>query len=120
MIVGSLRHFGFELAGNAEKDRFAPSFQVTHTDPLFSPSLLKTFSINPFHGQYPNVLVRISPTPITPKTHRKPPEKKKAKIIRMTPITNREIASPLPTFLLGTNDSIFSPFRYWIILRPVY
>jgi hypothetical protein len=76
--------------------------------PFLCPSLLKTFSMNPFQGQYPNRLVRINATPINPRTHRKPPGVKKAIIIKMIPMTDRKIPSPLPTFLIFTNDSISS------------
>jgi hypothetical protein len=76
---------------------------------FLSPSLLKTFSINPFQGQYPNIVVRISATPISPRTHRKPPEMKKAETIKMIPMTDRKIASPLPPFFILTNDSIPAP-----------
>jgi hypothetical protein len=74
---------------------------------FFSPSLLKTFSINPFQGQYPNIAVRINTTPINPTTQRKIPSMKKAKIIKMTPMIERKIASALPTFFVLTTDSIF-------------
>jgi len=74
--------------------------------------LLKTFSINPFQGQYPNILVRISATPITPRPHRKTPEMKKPKIIKLIPITDRKAASPLPTFFIFTNVSIFSSLEF--------
>jgi hypothetical protein len=60
--------------------------------------LLKTFSINPFQGQYPNMAVRITTTPTNPRTHRKTPEMKKAKIINITPMIDRKTPSPLPTF----------------------
>jgi hypothetical protein len=42
--------------------------------------------------------VRITPTPINPKTHRKNPEMKKARIINIIPMINRKIPSPLLTF----------------------
>jgi len=83
-------------------------FSLPHTYP-FLPSLLKTFSIKPFQGQYPNIVVRISATPISPRTHRKPPEMKKAETIKMIPMTDRKIASPLPTFFILPNDSIPAP-----------
>jgi hypothetical protein len=69
---------------------------------LFLPSLLKTFSINPFQSQCPNMLVRISATPISPRTHRKPAEMKKAETIKMIPMTDRKIASPLAIFFIIT------------------
>jgi hypothetical protein len=71
--------------------------------------LLKTFSINPFQGQYPNIAVRIITTPINPRIHRKNPEIKIAKIIKMTPMTDRKIASPLPTFFVFGIRPIFPP-----------
>jgi hypothetical protein len=74
---------------------------------FFSPSLLKTFSINPFQGQYPNRAVRINTIPINPTTQRKIPSMKKAKIIKMTPMIERKIVSALPTFFVLTTDSIF-------------
>jgi hypothetical protein len=70
--------------------------------------LLKTFSIKPFQGQYPNILVRINATPIIPRIHRKPPGMKKEKIIKIIPMTERKIPSPLPTFLIFKNDPISS------------
>jgi hypothetical protein len=81
----------------------ASSFQWFTSFPL-----LKTFSINPFQGQYPNIAVRIIATPTNPRTHRENPEIRKAKIIKTTPMINRKIPSPLPTFLTLTKDSIFS------------
>jgi hypothetical protein len=69
--------------------------------------LLKTFSIKPFQGQYSNIVVRISATPISPKAHRKNPEMKKAKIIKTIPMADRKIPSPLPTFFILVNNSIF-------------
>jgi len=74
---------------------------------LYLPFLLKTFSINPFQGQYPNIAVRIITTPTNPRTHRKTPEMKKAKIIKITPMTDRKIASPLPTFFIFATGSMF-------------
>jgi hypothetical protein len=70
--------------------------------------LLKTFSINPFQGQYPNILVRINATPMIPGTQRKPPGMKKEKTIKIIPMADRKIPSPLPTFLIFANDSISS------------
>jgi hypothetical protein len=67
--------------------------------------------MNPFQGQYPNRLVRRNATPINPSTHRKLPGVKEAKIIKMTPRTDRKIPSPLPTFLIFPNDSISSSLR---------
>jgi hypothetical protein len=51
-----------------------------------SGSLLKTFSIYRFQGQYPDAAVRINATPINPNTQRKIPSMKKAKVIKMTPV----------------------------------
>jgi hypothetical protein len=39
--------------------------------------LLKTFSVNPFQGQYPNIAVRINAAPIHSTTQRKIPSKGK-------------------------------------------
>jgi len=69
--------------------------------------LLKTFSINPFQGQYPNMPVRINATPINPITQRKIPSIEKAKMIKMIPMIYRKIASALLTFFVLTTDSIF-------------
>jgi hypothetical protein len=74
---------------------------------FFTPSLLKTFSINPFQGQYPNRAVRITTTPTNPRTHRKTPEIRKVRIIKITPMTDRKIASPLPTFFVLAPVPIF-------------
>jgi len=64
--------------------------------------LLKTFSINPFQGQYPNMAVRTTTTPTNPRIHGKNPEMKKARIIKITPMINRKTPSPLPTFFTFT------------------
>jgi hypothetical protein len=64
--------------------------------------LLKTFSMNPFQGQYPNMAVRIVATPMNPKIHRKTPEMKKARIINIVPMIKRKIPSPFPTFFTFT------------------
>jgi hypothetical protein len=64
--------------------------------------LLKTFSTNPFQGQYPNMAVRITISPIGPRIHRETPELKKAMIINIIPMTNRNIPSPFPTFFVFT------------------
>jgi hypothetical protein len=64
--------------------------------------LLKTFSINTFQGQYPNMAVRINSTPTDPSSHRKTPEMKKARIINTTPMINRKTPSPFPTFFTFT------------------
>jgi hypothetical protein len=60
--------------------------------------LLKTFSTNPFQGQYPNMAVRTTTSPIGPRIQRKTPEMKKAMIINITPMIKRKIPSPFPTF----------------------
>jgi hypothetical protein len=67
---------------------------------LCSSSLLKTFSINPFHGQYPKRAVTMNTTPINPTTHRMIPSMEKAKMTKMTPMIERKIASILPTFFV--------------------
>ena len=76
----------------------------------FFPSfLLKTFSISPFQGQYPNIAVRINTTPISPTTQHKTPSMEKAKIIKMIPMIERKIASaPLTFFVLTTGSMFFS------------
>jgi hypothetical protein len=76
---------------------------------LRSSSLLKTFSINPFHGQYPKRAVIMNTTPITPTTHRKIPSMEKAKPTKMTPIIERKTASILPTFFVLIMGSILFP-----------
>jgi hypothetical protein len=73
---------------------------------FFSPFLLKTFSINPFQGQYPNIAVRINPTPINPIIHRKIPEMKKTRSIDKTPMIKRKILSPFPTFVILIRNPI--------------
>ena len=76
---------------------------------LCSSSLLKTFSINPFQGQYPNRAVIMNTTPIIPTTHRKIPSMEKAKMTKMTPMIERKIASILPTFFVLIMGSIQFP-----------
>jgi hypothetical protein len=70
---------------------------------------LKTFSINAFQGQYPNVAVRIITTPINPRIHPEIPEIRKAKTVRTTPMADRKISSPLPTFFVLIQDPISPP-----------
>jgi hypothetical protein len=65
---------------------------------FFVSSLLKTFSMNPFQGQYPNMAVSITTTPANPTIHLKTPEMKKARMINRTPKINRKIPSPFPIF----------------------
>jgi hypothetical protein len=65
--------------------------------------------MNPFQGQYPNSAVRITTAPINPITHRKTPEVKKTRMIRITPVKKRNIASPFPTFFTLATDSISPP-----------
>jgi hypothetical protein len=60
--------------------------------------LLKTFSTNPFQGQYPNMAVRITTSPIGPRIHRETPEVKKELIINTIPTIKRKIPSPFPHF----------------------
>jgi len=67
-----------------------------------SRSLLKTFSMNPFQGQYPNTAVRITTSPTNPRTQRKTPEVKKAITINIAPMIIRKIPSPFPTFFTFT------------------
>jgi hypothetical protein len=76
---------------------------------LFLSSLLKTFSINPFQGQYPNIAVKITTTPINPRIQRSIPEVEIAEIIKITPRTYRKIVSPLATFFVLVINSIFPP-----------
>jgi len=64
--------------------------------------LLKTFSMNPFQGQYPNMAVRITITPTNPRIHRKTPEMKKATMINITPMIKRKTPSPFPIFFTFT------------------
>jgi hypothetical protein len=64
--------------------------------------LLKTFSINPFQGQYPKRAVKINITPINPTTQRAIPEKKKAAMIKTIPAIDRKMISLPTTFFLVT------------------
>jgi hypothetical protein len=66
--------------------------------------LLKTFSINPFQGQYPNMAVRMTTSPMGPRIHRETPEVKKAAMINIIPAVNLKIPSPFPIFLVFTAD----------------
>jgi hypothetical protein len=107
------------IMGRAQNDIELPSH-------LFKPhptafyffifSLLKTFSMNPFQGQYPNMAVRITTTPTHPRIHRKTPEMKKTRMINMTPMINRKIPSPFPTFF--TFMAGFSPKKLVLLMEP--
>jgi hypothetical protein len=63
-------------------------------------SLLKTFSINPFHGQYPNIAVTINATPMNPIIQLGIPWMKKVNSTKMAPMTMRKIASFVATLLV--------------------
>jgi hypothetical protein len=80
----------------------------THAYLFLSPFLLKTFSVNPFQGQYPNIAVGITATPMNPSIHPEIPEIKKAKAIKTAPMTNRKILSPVPTFIILTTNPTLS------------
>ena len=77
-----------------------------------SSSLLKTFSIIPFHGQYPMRAVTINITPINPTIHREIPSIEKAKMTKITPMIVRKTASILPIFFVWIIGSILSPLFY--------
>jgi len=62
--------------------RFMDSSSKMPISPTF---LLKTFSVNPFQGQYPNMAVGIIATPISPRIHPETPEIRKAKAIKIPP-----------------------------------
>ncbi len=79
--------------------------------------LLKTFSTNPFQGQYPNMAVRITTSPIGPRIHRKTPEMKKAMIINTTPMVKRKTPSPFSTFFVFT--VVFSSLDLGAIISGV-
>jgi len=57
----------------------ASSFPQTAFLIIYFFSLPKTFSMNPFHGQYPNIAIRINATVTNPTTQRKIPSVKEAK-----------------------------------------
>jgi hypothetical protein len=88
---------------------------------LCSSSLLKTFSINPFHGQYPKRAVIMNTTPINPTTHRKIPSMEKAKLTKITPMIERKTASILPTFFVLIIGSILFPpvFSIFLLYLPI-
>ena len=62
--------------------------------------LLKTFSTNPFQGQYPTMAVSIKIPPTIMDSGFKNPARKKPKMTRITPIITRRIPSPLFIFLV--------------------
>jgi hypothetical protein len=68
--------------------------------------LLKTFSMNPFQGQYPKSAVKINATPINPTTQGATPEKKKAAMIKTIPAIARKMTSPPTTFFRVTTGFI--------------
>ncbi len=72
------------------------------TYPFSLPSLPKTFSKNPFHGQYLKRAERTMTTPINPTPSQKIPEMKKERTIRILPKMERTIDSCLPRFFLLT------------------
>jgi hypothetical protein len=62
--------------------------------------LLKTFSTNPFHGQYPMIAVNANMPPTTMEAGFQNPDRRKPHTMRTMPRTARRIPSPLPTFLV--------------------
>jgi len=64
--------------------------------------LLKTFSINPFQGQYPTIAVSTKRPPTTMDSGFQNPARKKPKRISITPRITRSILSPLTTLLVIT------------------
>jgi hypothetical protein len=79
---------------------------------FLSSSLLKTFSINPFHGQYPKIAVTINATPINPIIQLSIPWMKKVNSIKMAPMTIRKIASFVATFLVLAIGSMLLSFPH--------
>jgi hypothetical protein len=62
--------------------------------------LLKTFSRNPFQGQYPTMAVSTKRPPATMDSGFQNPGRENPNRVRITPRTPRRIPSPLPTFLV--------------------
>jgi hypothetical protein len=62
--------------------------------------LLKTFSINPFQGQYPTTAVNTKRAPTTMERGFQNPGRKRPKTERIPPPTARRIPSLLPTFVV--------------------
>jgi hypothetical protein len=80
--------------------------------------LLKTFSKNPFQGQYPTNAVRRNKTPAAINRGLQKPGRKKPNRIRMTPRTIRPVFSTPATFLampMDTSLVIFSVLK--LVLR---
>jgi hypothetical protein len=69
------------------------------------PLLLKTFSKNPFQGQYPTNAVSINETPAMMHRSFQKPDRKKANGMRMTPRTIRPVFSTPATFLAMPMDT---------------
>jgi len=67
--------------------------------------LLKTFSTNPFQGQYPTMAVSAKRQPMTMNSGFQNPVRKKPKRIRIMPRIPRRIPSPLPIFLVIAIDT---------------
>ncbi len=67
---------------------------------VFYHFLLKTFSMNPFHGQYPIKAVIINEAPIRMHRSVQTPVRRKLKGMSTTPTTIRTSFSPFATFLL--------------------
>ena len=83
------------------------------TYPFSLPSLLKTFSKTPFHGQYLKRAETTMMAPINPTPNQNIPEMKKERTIRMLPKMVRTTDSCFPTFLLliiGVTSSLSSFF----------
>jgi hypothetical protein len=78
-------------------------------DPFYLPSLLKTFSKTPFHGQYLKRAETTMIAPINPTPNQRIPETKKERTIRMAPKMERTIDSCFPMFFVLTIGSPSSP-----------
>jgi hypothetical protein len=62
--------------------------------------LLKTFSKNPFQGQYPTMAVSTKRPPTTKNSGFQNPARKRPKRMRISPKIMRRIPSPLATFFV--------------------
>jgi hypothetical protein len=80
------------------------------TYPFSLPSLPKTFSKSPFHGQYLKRAETTMIAPINPTPNQKIPERKKERTIRMLPKMERTIDSCFPTFFVLTIGFTSSPY----------
>jgi hypothetical protein len=110
LLLTSSKWVTLRLQGCRVRGRKPQSLGGRRISLFFSSSLLKTFSMNAFQGQYLKRAEITRIAPIKPTISQKIPETKKERTIRMLPKMERMIDSCFPTFFVLTTGSTSSPY----------